>query len=74
MAFDDGGQTQREARDAFEKMEQNTKSASVGSFNPTHISTCCTRSGPLAMQSNQQKHLGVGHGSFDGTIDIAFTC
>ena len=43
-AFSTGGQKQREARDAFWKMKQNTKSASVGSFIPTHISTCCTRS------------------------------
>ena len=63
----------RQARDAFEKMKQNTKSASVGNFIPTHISTCCTRSAqdrPLAMSSNQQKHLGIDRGSFVGTTDM----
>ena len=32
-----------------------------------------TQDRPLAAQSNQQKHLGTGRGSFDGTIDIALT-
>ena len=60
----------------FEKMKQNEKCASVGSFIPTLISTCCTRSaqdGTLAMSSKQQKCPGTDRGSFVGTIDIAFT-
>ena len=58
IACDDGGQMQCEVRDAFEKMKQNSKSASIGSFIPTHISTCHT--GSVNIVTKQKHELAMG--------------